>query len=102
MSTEVRDNPEQARYEITVDGQYAGRASYRDVEGARVFTSTDVKEDFEGEGLGSTLTGAALDDVRSSGRSVVALCPFVSNFIEKNPTYADLIDKELDARLRSE
>jgi uncharacterized protein len=102
MSTEVRDNPDRTRYEISINGAFAGMAAYRDINNTRVFTDTDIKPGFEGEGLGSTLIGAALDDVRSSGRSAVALCPFVANFIEKNPTYADLINQDLDARLRRE
>jgi predicted GNAT family acetyltransferase len=40
--------------------------------------------------LGELLVRGALDDVRASGRSVVALCWFVDQFLDDNPTYADL------------
>ena len=36
------------------------------------------------------LVQGALDDVRSSGRSVVARCWFVDQFLDANPDYADL------------
>jgi len=31
----------------------------------------------------------------------VALCPFVSDYVDRNPDYADLVDHGLDASLRA-
>jgi predicted GNAT family acetyltransferase len=99
MSTEVRDAPDRRRYEVLEDGTLAGFAEYRDYEGARVFTHTEVFPDFEGRGLGSTLARGALDDVRASGRRLVAQCPFIRGYIQRQPEYADLVDTDLAARL---
>ena len=69
--------------------------------GARVFTHTEVFPAFEGRGVGTALARGALDDVRASGRTLVARCPFIRSYIERQPEYADLVDADLEARLTS-
>jgi hypothetical protein len=101
MATHVRDVPERTRYEVTSDGELAGFAEYRDMDGARVFIHTEVFDAFEGKGIGTALARGALDDVRWSGRRLVALCPFIAAYIERHDEYADLVDPELDSRLRA-
>jgi uncharacterized protein len=102
MATDVQDAPDRSRYEVTLDGELAGFAEYRDLDGARVFTHTEVFDAFEGHGVGTTLARGALDDVRRSGRRLVALCPFIAAYIERHDEYADLVDRSLDRRLRAE
>lgn len=99
MNVEVRDAPDRERYEAMVDGTLAGFAEYRDYRGTRVFTHTEVFPAFEGRGVGRALARGALDDVRASGGSLVAQCPFIRSYIEQQPEYADLVDVDLDARL---
>ena len=101
MSTVVVDVPARSRYEVTVDGELAGFAEYRLVEGAKVFTHTEVFDAYEGQGIGSVLARGALDDVRSTGRRLVARCPFISGFIARHDEYADLVDTDLTAQLTS-
>jgi predicted GNAT family acetyltransferase len=86
----VRNATEASRYELVVDGQIVGIADYR-VDGDRViFPHTEVVPHLRGRGHGERLVQGALDDVRSSGRTVVALCWFVDQFLHDNPGYADL------------
>jgi predicted GNAT family acetyltransferase len=101
MAAEVHDAPDRTRYEVTLDGELAGFAAYRDVDGARVFTHTEVFDAFEGKGVGSALVRGALEAVRDAGGRLVALCPFVSSYMERHPEYADLVDADLDTRLRA-
>ena len=64
----VQDNPERRRYEASTEsGVVAGFAEYRDRDGVRVFTHTEVDDAFEGEGVGSSLVRDALSEVRDSG-----------------------------------
>lgn len=88
---EVRDNAERARYEALVDGDVAGFAAYRDTAGTRVFTHTQVADDYEGQGIGSRLAKQALDDVRAQGKHIVARCPFISAWLKRHPDYQDLV-----------
>ena len=88
---DVQDQPEQSRWEATVGGEPAGFAEYRR-DGARiVFTHTVVDPAHEGEGVGSALARAALDDARAQGLAVVPRCSFIRGWIDKHPDYADLV-----------
>jgi uncharacterized protein len=88
----VQDAPERTRYEVTVEGELAGFAVYEDrPDGVRVFTHTEVSDAYEGRGIGSALARGALDDVRASGRRLVARCPFVAAFLRRHPDYSDLV-----------
>ena len=87
----VRDNPEAGRYELVLDGGVAGELVYRQRPGARVFLHTEISDEFEGRGFGARLVESALDDVRAHGLKLVPVCPFVSDYLRRHPTYADLV-----------
>ena len=92
MSVETTRNDAESRYEAHVDGELAGFAEYV-LDGDRiVFTHTEVEDQCEGEGIGSTLARFALDDVRGrGGLRVVPRCPFIRAWIGKHPDYQDLL-----------
>ncbi|GAA5072579.1 hypothetical protein HNP84_003801 [Thermocatellispora tengchongensis] len=96
MSAEiaVADNPEAARFEITVDGALAGFAEYRLKDDRIVFTHTEIDPAFEGQGLGSRLAAAALDASRDTGLTVVPRCPFIARYIDRHPEYRSLLGGE--------
>lgn len=88
----VTDNREHERYEVrTDDGRFAGFAAYWVRDDRVVFIHTVVKEEFEGKGVGSFLASHALDDVRSRGLRVVAVCPFIHAYVERHHEYDDLV-----------
>ena len=91
MKAEVKNNPARNRYEIRVGDSVAGFAAYRPRDDAVVFTHTEIDEAYEGQGLGSALARAALDDVRASGGAVVPRCPFLKGYIDRHPEYRDLV-----------
>ncbi len=87
----VRNNPEHGRYEAFVDGELAGHTEYYPHGDHVVFPHTVVDPDFGGQGVASTLIGAALDDMRAQGKLIDPQCSFVRAFIDKRPAYADLV-----------
>jgi hypothetical protein len=87
----VADNPAAGRYEILVDGERVGLATYRLSGGVVTFAHTEVEPQLQGRGLGGRLIAHALDEARARGLTVRPLCPFVADFIERNPAYADLV-----------
>ena len=92
MTVEVTRNDDAARFEAHVDGVLAGFAEYQLTDDLVVFTHTEVLPAFEGQGVGSAIARAALDDVRAeSQRKVLPLCPFISGWIGKHPDYQDLV-----------
>ena len=48
---EVRDNPDQSRYEAVVDGKVAGFAVYERIDGLIAFVHTEVDDAYSGLGM---------------------------------------------------
>jgi predicted GNAT family acetyltransferase len=91
MAMEVRDNPDQCRYELFVDAELVGIADYDVVGTTVVMPHTEIDPPRRGQGLGAVLVQGALDDVRAAGRKVVPRCWYVAQFIENHAHYADLV-----------
>jgi uncharacterized protein len=91
MAVEVRKNEAMSRYELFVDGDLVGVADYS-LSGDRVvMPHTEIVPPRRGEGLADILVGQALEDLRATGRSVVPMCWYVSQFIAEHPEYRDLV-----------
>lgn len=88
----VTDVPDEGRFEArSASGELLGLSAYVVHDGRVVFTHTEVEPHAEGTGVGSALVRGALDQVRASGRQVVALCPFVKAWLERHPDHQDLL-----------
>ena len=93
--TTVRDNAEESRWELSVDGTVAVFAAYHDTASSRAghdgsrrtFTHTETADGFEGQGLASQLVRAALDDAKARGLEINPVCPFVRAYLERHPEY---------------
>lgn len=96
MPVETRDVPEKNRWEAVADGEVVGFAAYRRSPDAVVLTHTVVQPEYEGEGVGSALARAALEDARAAGLRVVPRCEFMAAWIERHPEYADLVVEATD------
>lgn len=84
---EVRDNPDEDRYELLVDGELAGVADYRDRGGRRIFVHTEVDPAYAGRGLGDRLARGALDDAIERRLPIVPRCPFIRAWLERHTEY---------------
>jgi len=94
MTTTVTNNPDQSRYEISIDGDRVGIAVYELGDNSINFTHTVVETDSRERGLGGTLIKNALDDVRANSTAkVIATCPFVVRWVSEHPDYQDLLDR---------
>ncbi|WP_405216624.1 GNAT family N-acetyltransferase [Agrococcus sp. Ld7] len=74
---EIVDNTESSRFEAHIDGARAGLADYRDRDGVRSFTHTEVDPSFGGRGVGSKLVDAALRATIADGMRIKPICSFV-------------------------
>jgi predicted GNAT family acetyltransferase/glutaredoxin len=87
----VVDIPERNQYELRLDGRLIGLLAYRRRDGRIAFTHTEVDPTCTRRGYGGLLVEAALRDAGRAGADVVPLCPFVADYIERNPEYAALV-----------
>jgi uncharacterized protein len=88
--SDIVNNSEKHRYELAVDGHVAA-TYYKIADRVITFIHTEVPPELGGKGIGSKLIRGALDQVRADGLKVIAECPFVKAFIDKNPDYQDLL-----------
>ncbi|WNG92958.1 GNAT family N-acetyltransferase [Mycobacterium sp. ITM-2016-00318] len=83
---------ESEQYTIEVEGKKVGKAEFQDRSGKRVFTHTEVDEDYEGRGLATILIGQALQQTRDAGLRIVPQCQMVAAYIEKHDEYSDIVE----------
>jgi len=89
---EIKNNPERHRYEAWVGDELGGIAQYELRDESIVFVHTEVKDKYEGEGVGSALAREALDDVRRDGElELVVECPFIKEWISRHPDYEHVL-----------
>ena len=89
---QIRHDPGNSRFSATTDGGEAELAYMRD--GKRItFTHTGVPPESEGRGIGGALAKAGLEYARSEGLEVRPMCPFVADFVKRNPEYQLLVAK---------
>jgi predicted GNAT family acetyltransferase len=81
------------RYTLLVDGRPSSFAEYLPSgDGTTmVFHHTVTPTSDRGQGYAAELVRRALDDVRAAGRTVVATCWYVDQFIADHPEYQDLV-----------
>ena len=90
VNLKVIDNTEQNRFEARVAEQLA-IADYRVVDNVMTFTHTEVPTEFRSQGIGQQLAHGALQLARKRGVKVKPLCPFIADYIERNPEFKDLL-----------
>jgi predicted GNAT family acetyltransferase len=83
---------ESDRFNISVDGQKVGFVEFADRDGQRVFTHTEVLDEFGGRGLATILVDEALAESRDAGLRIVAVCPLVVAFVKKHHEFDDVLD----------
>lgn len=94
VSTELRHNADDTRFEIYLDGSLAGYADYAEsADKVRNFHHTITFPEFRGRGVAAQVVKYALDESRAAGCSVTATCWYVDEYIGKHPEYADLVHR---------
>jgi len=87
----VEDAPSRGRFEISVDGQVVGMASYHVDDGVMTLPHTEVSPAVAGRGLGTVLVAAVLGSARERGLSVLPYCSFVRHYLQQHPADHDLV-----------
>jgi len=91
MELKVADDPGQARYEITADGELAGFVTYELGDGVINLLHTQTDDRFRGHGIAGQLVQATLDSARDRHLAVLPTCPYVRRWLGEHPDYLDLV-----------
>jgi predicted GNAT family acetyltransferase len=78
------------RFDLAQDGVPVAHALYEERGGRLAIYHTEVDRALRGRGVGAELVSRVLDEVRSTGKSVIPACAYVRSFIADNPEYGDL------------
>lgn len=86
------DGPTKGRYVARVDGIDAEAELTYSHAGPKLFIAdhTSVPDIFRGRGVGRLLATRMVEDARSEGVKIFALCPFVKAERAKHPEWADV------------
>jgi uncharacterized protein len=91
-AAEITHDAARHRFELRLDGALVGTCFYRDADGRRAFTHTEVDPDYQGRGLATQLIERALTETRDEGLRIVALCPMVVAYVGKHHEFDDILD----------
>lgn len=89
---QVVENVAEGRFELHSGGEIVSVADYTERDGG-VVVVPHVATDPAHRGLGNAgrLMDGLLDQLRSSDRKVVPICPFAAHHIKTNPQHQDLV-----------
>lgn len=88
----VTRNDETHEYELWLGDAKAGFSMFREKPGRIAFTHTVIDEAYEGQGLGSLLARAVLDDAVARGETIVPYCPFIAAYLRRHSDYDDHVE----------
>lgn len=94
----VTDVPQLSRFEGRVDGELAGFLEYTRSGEVWSLDHAFTFPAFRGRGYAAEITTAALDAARAAGVRVRPVCPFVADFLDQHPEYAELAVTTAGAR----
>lgn len=81
----VTDNQAERCYEAHIGRDLVGTTTYHLQSGLLTLLHTEVEPAFEGQGVGSRLVAAVLDDARERDLAVLPVCPFVRTYLQRHP-----------------
>jgi uncharacterized protein len=86
----VVHNATKQRFEINIDGQLSV-LEYTFKNHRLFLMHTEVPLALESQGLGTELAHAALEYARQNDLTVIAICPFVQDYVAGHPEYQSFV-----------
>jgi predicted GNAT family acetyltransferase len=91
LDVRVVDEADMERFAIWVGEEVAGFTLYERDAGVYSLMHTEIRPEFEHQGLASRLIQSMLDQLAAREVEVLPYCPFVRRYIAKHPEYAALV-----------
>jgi predicted GNAT family acetyltransferase len=92
----VIDDRDKSRFEVAIDGAVA-ELVYRRRADRLVLIHTEVPDQLAGRGIGGQLVLAAVDRAANERLTLVPVCPFARDWLERHPDVADTVTIDLGA-----
>lgn len=86
----VMDDPDKSRFEVAIDGAVA-ELTYRRRADRLVLIHTGVPDQLAGQGVGGQLVRAAVDRAAKERLTLVPVCPFARDWLERHSDIADTV-----------
>lgn len=87
-----QEDGRKGKFDIFIDGALAGEMTYTWAGDTKfIIDHTEVKEGFEGQGLGKKLVFAAVDFAREKNVKIMPLCPYAKSVFDKSPDLKDIL-----------
>ncbi|KAA5548799.1 GNAT family N-acetyltransferase [Adhaeribacter rhizoryzae] len=90
MELEIINNPENQRFETTIDGKTAF-VHYKLRPHVITVLHTEVPKELEGRGIAAALSKFVLEYIADQKLKLVPLCPYMQNYLQKHPEYEYLV-----------
>ena len=87
----ITDAADRGRYEAHLDGELVGVLEYIVKPGRLALVHTEVLPVHEGKGVASALVRHALEDARRRQLRVIAICPYVQDYLTRHPEDDDIV-----------
>ncbi|WP_149361801.1 GNAT family N-acetyltransferase [Lolliginicoccus suaedae] len=88
----VIDNQSRSRYEIWVDGEFAGLEGYEiGDDGVITLLHTIIDEAYSRQGYARAMVSAILDGMRARQQTFRPVCSYVQSFLDRFPEYRELV-----------
>ena len=91
MEAQVIDDPAEHRFKLQISADDYASAYYRQDGEHLVLIHTQVPSEYYGQGIGSRLAAGTFELLRTTGRKAVLRCPFMVEYFNRHPEYADVI-----------
>jgi hypothetical protein len=86
----VINNADQYRFEVE-SGSLLSKLEYRRGRTTIALVHTEVPEELQDQGIGSSLVRGALAHARENRLKVLPYCPFVAAYLSRHPEYDDIV-----------
>jgi predicted GNAT family acetyltransferase len=87
IKLEVQHDEETRRFYIPLGEDEEALIEYAINKKKIIFLHTEVPPPFEGKGIASRLTKAALEFAKNNELKVISLCSYISRYISRHPEY---------------
>jgi hypothetical protein len=92
---ELKNNRINKQFEFHIDGLIP-KLEYIRAKDRIFLTHTEVPVKLEGQGIGSQLIKAVLEEIERQDLTLVPLCPFVAGYIKEHPEWKKLVLKGIN------